>query len=313
MRDDMIDRVPRIVVVGSANVDMIVRVPRLPARGETVLGDAFRTTPGGKGANQAVAARRAGADVAFVGCLGADALGDDLLRSLRDAGVDVSGVTRVPDAATGVALITVDPGGDNTIAVASGANAVLAPSHVERAAEAIAAADVLLLQLESPLDAVEAALAVAARVGTRAVLNPAPVPAQALDRRLLGAVAALTPNRDEAARLAGVANDDPDAAATALLALGVGAAVVTLGADGALVATPGGRHHLPAFPVRAVDSTGAGDVFSGALAVALAEGRPVLDAARFANAAAALSVTRPGAQPSAPPRDAILELVHRHA
>ena len=309
----MADRVPRIVVVGSANVDMIVRVPRLPARGETVLGDAFHTTPGGKGANQAVAARRAGADVAFVGCLGADALGDGLLRSLRDAGVDVSHVTRVPDAATGVALITVDPGGDNTIAVASGANAVLSPSHVERAAGAIAAADVLLLQLESPPDAVEAALGVAARGGTRAVLNPAPAPAQALDRRLLGAVAALTPNRDEAARLAGVADDDPDAAATALLALGVGAAVVTLGADGALVATPGGRHHLPAFAVRAVDSTGAGDVFSGALAVALAEGRGVLDAARFANAAAALSVTRPGAQPSAPPRDEILELVHRHA
>jgi len=309
----MADRVPRIVVVGSANVDMIVRVPRLPARGETVLGDAFHTTPGGKGANQAVAARRAGADVAFVGCLGADALGDGLLRSLRDAGVDVSHVTRVPDAATGVALITVDPGGDNTIAVASGANAVLSPSHVERAAGAIAAADMLLLQLESPPDAVEAALGVAARGGTRAVLNPAPAPARALDRRLLGAVAALTPNRAEAARLAGVADDDPDAAATALLALGVGAAVVTLGADGALVATPGGRHHLPAFAVRAVDSTGAGDVFSGALAVALAEGRPVLDAARFANAAAALSVTRPGAQPSAPPRDEILELVHRHA
>jgi len=309
----MADRVPRIVVVGSANVDMTVRVARLPARGETVLGDALHTAPGGKGANQAVAARRAGGDVTFVGCVGDDALGDTALAALRTDGVDVSHVTRASGAATGVALITVDTSGENTIAVAPGANALLAPHHVERAADVIAAADVLLLQLETPLDAVEAALGIAAHRGTRVVLDPAPAPARPLDRRLLGTVAALTPNRAEAARLVGAERADDetlhDVAAT-LLAAGVGAVIVTLGADGALVATARAMSRLPAFPVRAVDATGAGDVFSGALAVALAEGREILDAARFAGAAAALSVTRLGAQ-AAPHRETILALADR--
>jgi ribokinase len=305
--------VPRVVVVGSANIDMTVRAPRLPAPGETVLGGTFSTAPGGKGANQAVAARRAGGAVAFVGCVGDDPLGDDALRALRAAGVDAGHVARAPGVPTGVALITVDGRGENAIAVAPGANAHLTPAHVEAAAGAIAAADVLLVQLETPLDAVGAALAVAARHGTRAVLNPAPAPEGPLDPRLLGRVAVVTPNRAEAARLAGAAAHRPEDAAAALLAAGAGAAVVTLGGDGALVVTAAGARRLPAYPVPVVDTTGAGDVFSGALAVALAEGRPLLDAARFAGAAAALSVTRPGAQPSAPDRDAVLALVRQPA
>jgi ribokinase len=300
--------VTRIVVVGSANVDMTVRVPRLPDPGETILGDAFYTAAGGKGANQAVAARRAGADVAFVGCVGDDSLAEDALRGLRSAGVTLRHVSRIPDTTTGVALITVDALGENTIAVASGANACLSRAHVALAADAIAAADVLLVQLESPLEAVEAAVAAAAAHGTRVVLNPAPAPDRALDATLLRAVNVLTPNRDEAVRLTGLETERVEDLADALLALGVEAVALTLGREGALVATAEGTERVRAFPVRSVDSTAAGDVFNGALAVALAEGRALLDAARFACAAAALSVKRRGAQPSAPEREEILAL-----
>ena len=305
---------PRIVVVGSANADFTVRVERMPRPGETVLGGAFGQAAGGKGANQAVAAARAGGEVAFVACVGEDALGDQALQGFRDDGIDTAHVARTSEAASGVALIFVDGRGENSIAVAPGANARLTPAHVEKAAGVIAEADVLVVQLEIPLETVQAAVALAARHGTDVVLNPAP--ARPLGADLLRHVAVLTPNEAEAALLTDVEAGSDEAveeAAERLLAEGVGAVMVTLGPRGAYVATPDVRRRVPGFAVEAVDTTAAGDVFNGALAVALAEGRPLAEAAGFANAAAALAVTRQGAQPSAPRRETIEGLLRREA
>ena len=301
---------PRIVVVGSSNTDMVVRVPTLPRPGETVLGGTFFTVRGGKGANQAVAAARAGGTVAMIGCLGDDAFGDETLAALAAEGIAVEGIRRVAGVSSGVALILVDQGGENCIAVASGANALLGPEDVGRRAELLAPDGVLLVQLESPLETVVAAARAAHRAGTRVILNPAP--ARELPDELLALVSVLTPNESEAERLAGIAVHGErglERAASALLARGVGAVVVTLGAAGAYVATAEQRESIPGLQVQARDTTGAGDVFNGALAVALAEGLPVRDAVRFANAAAAISVTRDGAQPAAPFRAEILRLL----
>ncbi len=300
-----------IIVVGSSNTDMVVKVPALPRPGETVLGGAFYTAAGGKGANQAVAAARAGGAVTFVACVGDDAFGAQAVQGFEDDGIDTAYVFKVPAAPSGVALIMVDGSGENSIAVASGANALLRPQHVEQARDVIAGAGVLLAQLETPLETVAAAIELAARHGVRVILNPAP--AQVLDEAILQHVSVLTPNVSEATLLTGLPLDDDasrlDDAATALLSMGVGAVLITLGARGLYMAAPGIREQLPAFLVQPEDTTGAGDVFNGALAVALAEQQPLRDAARFAAAAAALSVTRRGAQPSAPRRDEIVRLL----
>jgi len=299
----------RIVVVGSANTDMVVRVTCLPRPGETVLGGTFFTARGGKGANQAVAAARAGGSVALIACLGGDALGDETLAALAAEGIDVSGVRRMAGTPSGVALILVDQRGENSIAVAPGANASLAPEHAASCAELLSPGDVLLAQLETPLDSVLAAARAASRAGARVLLNPAP--ARDLPDELLALVSVLTPNESEAARLGGMpagAEHGLEEAATALLERGVGAVVITLGAAGAYLATPELRETIPGYRVEARDTTGAGDVFNGALAVGLAEQMPLADAVRFANAAAAISVTRDGAQPAAPHRAQILEL-----
>mgnify|MGYP000695871596 CR=1 FL=1 len=290
-----------IVVVGSSNTDMIVRLERLPRPGETVLGGRFSTAAGGKGANQAVAAARAGGRVAFVGRVGDDAFGREALRGFRRDRLRVSRVARDPRAPSGVALICVAANGENSIAVAPGANARLSAADVRRAAGEFAAGSVLLAQLEIPLAAVRAAVDLAAARGMTVILNPAP--ARPLARGLLRRVNLLTPNETEAEILSGITIKTPaDAvrAAAKLRGMGVGAVVITLGAKGALVADAQGCDWAPGFRVRAVDTTAAGDVFNGALAVALAEGRSLREAVRFANAAAALSVTRLGAQPSAP-------------
>ncbi len=295
---------PRVVVVGSANADMVVRVPQLPLPGETRLGGVFALVPGGKGANQAVAAARLGAAVTFVGCVGADSFGDMLALNLENEGIGTGFVVRDPDAQTGVALITVDETyGENTIVVAPGANAKLSPALVDLAAAAIRDADVVLCQLEIPMETVLFALQTARGAGVTTILNPAP--AQALPGDMLAAVSVLTPNQTEAAQILG-GDYDPSASALMLKHRGVETVLVTLGADGVRLVTADQNLGIPAFPAAHVaDTTAAGDCFNGALAVALGEGQPLEDAVKFANAAASLSVETEGAQPSLPNRLAV--------
>jgi ribokinase len=294
---------PRIVVVGSSNTDMIIGIDHLPQPGETILGGKFSTAPGGKGANQAVAVARAGGEVTFVARVGQDMFGDKAINAFLEDGIHAEYVTRDPVAPSGVAMIFVAKDGQNTIAVASGANALLAPDDVRKAAHAFHGADSVLMQLETPLESVQAAAETAARIKVPVILNPAP--ARKLPVELLRRVSILTPNETEAELLTGISvMNEPSAAQAAelLLAQGVQTVIITLGARGAFLANASVRQLVPGFRVKPVDTTAAGDVFNGALAVALAEGKPLAEAARFSNAAAAISVTRLGAQPSAPRR-----------
>jgi ribokinase len=303
----------RVLVVGSSNTDMVVRVPRLPGPGETVLGGTFALAAGGKGANQAVAAARAGGEVTFIARLGDDLFGEQALAGFAADGLDTRFVTQTPGLASGVALIAVDDRGENSIAVASGANALLSVEDVVRAEESFAAADIVLIQLESPLDAVTAAVRLAGEKRVPVLLNPAP--ACALDDGLLRRVAILTPNEHEAAVLTGLrveSGTDLRHAAVRLRKRGPGTVIMTLGARGVFVADENFEGPLPAFTVHPVDTTAAGDVFNGALAVALAEKTALGKAIRFAQAAAAISVTRPGAQPSAPTRAEIDAFLASH-
>ena len=295
---------PRVVVVGSANTDMVVRVPQLPCPGETLLGSAFALMPGGKGANQAVAAARLGAVVTFVGCVGTDGFGDMLALNLENEGISTQFIVRDPDAPTGVALITVDEKfGENTIVVAPGANARLSPALVDMAAAALRDADVMLCQLEIPLETVLSALQIARSAGVTTILNPAP--AQTISAEMLSLASVLTPNQTEAAQILG-GDYDPSASALMLKRRGVENVVVTLGADGARLVTATENTGIPAFPTEnVIDTTAAGDCFTGALAVALGEGQSLEDAVRFANAAASLCVEAEGAQPSLPNRLAV--------
>ncbi|MFD9907581.1 ribokinase [Streptomyces sp. NPDC059063] len=290
---------PHIVVLGSTNMDLVAYVATAPQRGETVTGREFRTFPGGKGANQAVAAARAGATVSMIGAVGTDAFGTQLRGALDHSGVDTD-LLRTVEGATGTAHIVVDDDGGNAIVVVPGANAALsALSHGDEAL--IASADLLLLQLEVPLEGVLAAAEYARGHGVRTVLTPAP--AQPLPPELLAATDLLIPNEHEAAALTGI--EDPAAAARALLSQ-VPEVVVTLGSAGSLYAARGAEPvTVPAPRVTAVDTTGAGDTFVGALAVALGEGRPTRDALAWASSAAALSVQRPGAATSMPYRTEI--------
>jgi ribokinase len=292
-----------VLVVGSSNTDMIIRVARIPGPGETILGGEFSMAPGGKGANQAVAAARAGGRVTLVARVGDDIFGERALRGFAKDGIDTQFVVKDARAPSGVALIHVDAGGENCISVASGANALLSPEDVRRAGAAFEKANIVLLQLETPDETVRAAAETARARGIPVVLNPAP--ARALDGGLLEAVGVITPNESEAGLIAGLAVDRPEAAAEAariLRGLGPGLVVITMGERGLYASGHGFEGTMPAFRVKAVDTTAAGDVFNGALAVALAEGQRIADALRFASAAAALSVTKPGAQPSAPSR-----------
>ncbi len=293
----------RVLVVGSANVDFTVALARLPVPGETVTGGTLLVNHGGKGANQAVAARRLGAEVRLIASVGEDASGRGIREALGGEGIDVTGVVSTSEALTGTALIVVDAEGRNQIAVAPGANRCLDVETVRRHAAAISWADVVVCQLETPLPTVSWVLAEARRRGVVTILNPAPVPDVVPD--LWRDVDYLTPNEGEAARLGGVAVTDERSAteaARALRARGVGTVIVTLGAEGALLVGADVVARVPARPVTVVDTTAAGDAFSGALAVALAERRAPRAALRFANAAAALACTRRGAQPSLPSR-----------
>ena len=297
---------PRVLVVGSANVDFTVALPRLPRPGETVSEGTLLVARGGKGANQAVAARRLGAEVRLVACVGEDASGRDVRQALTDEGIGVEAIVTTAHAATGTALIVVDAEGRNQIAVAPGANRALTLADVDRRAADFAWAEVVVCSLEIPLATARRALECARRYGALTILNPAPLPDRGLDFLDLGDY--VTPNDGEAARLTGLPLADLDGAATvaaAVHALGSAHAIVTLGAGGAVAAGAGGRVHVPAFEVTAVDTTGAGDAFNGALGVALAERRPMAEAMRFANAAAGLACTVRGAQPSLPTRQQV--------
>jgi ribokinase len=301
---------PRVLVVGSANVDYTVAVARLPAPGETVSEGVLLVNHGGKGANQAVAARRLGADVRLIACVGADAGGRAIQAALAGEGIDAARVHAKDDVATGTALIVVDATGRNQIAVAPGANRALRIEQLRAHRDAFGWAQVVLCQLETPLDIVAAALEEARRCGAVTILNPAPVPTAPLGVWPL--VDYLTPNRGEAERLSGVRGTDAEGVVTGagrLRAKGVGTVVVTLGEDGALACDSQGTMNVPGFSVSAVDTTAAGDAFNAALAVALAEGHTLAEAVRFANAAGALACTRRGAQVSLPTRTDVERLL----
>ena len=290
-----------VLVVGSINADLVVTVPRLPAPGETVTGGRFARHGGGKGANQAVAAARAGAAVRLVGAVGDDAFGEAALAELSGEGIDVSGIARLPDEPTGVALIAVDAAGENLIAVASGANGRVDGGLVAAALDggALAGAGVCLLNFEIPDEGIVAAARAAAAAGARIVLNPAP--ARPLPAALEGLGVLLTPNRGEAAALAGGAEEhDPAAAARLLAARTRAPVIVTLAAEGALLLDGDAWLTVPAPRVEAVDATGAGDAFNGVLAAGLAAGLTVEAAARRAVLAASASVRAPGARGGMP-------------
>ncbi|MEU9122344.1 ribokinase [Streptomyces sp. NPDC048506] len=291
-----------VLVVGSANADLTVRVERRPGAGETVLGTDLVESAGGKGANQAAAAARIGGRTALLARVGGDAYGELLLHAQREAGTDVTPVIVDEAARTGTAMIIVDPDGDNSIVVSPGANAALTPQDVAAAKDTIAASSVVSLQLEIPLESVRAAAAAAEEAGTRVVLNPSPAPATALPPELLAVADPLVVNEHEARQLSGRADGTPAEWAQALRDQGARSVVVTLGGDGALVLDDSGAGEIPGVRVRAVDTTGAGDAFTGALATRLARGDALPEAARFAVRVGAAAVTKPGAQPSYPTR-----------
>jgi ribokinase len=301
----------RVIVVGSSNTDMTVRVPALPAAGQTILGDSFATTPGGKGANQAVAARRAGAEVVLVAAVGDDDLGRQAIERYRREGINVDYVRTVEGVSSGVALIFVSHDGDNMIGVASGANERLSPSDIDRLPEALfRPGEILLAGLEIPIPTAIRAMRRGKANGMTVILNPAPAPSLSAHevKVLLSEADIITPNRVEAIMLAGIRQGEkpePASCARRLLELGPRAVVITIGSEGCLVAHDQEIHHVASPRVQAVDTVGAGDAFNGALAVALAERRPLVEAAAWAVKAAALAVTRPGAQSALPFRDQI--------
>lgn len=291
----------RVCVVGSINVDLVVRTPRLPAPGETILGGPFDRFPGGKGANQAVAAARCGAMVELVGALGEDEHGRAMRGLLEGEGIGTAGVRTVQGVSTGVALITVEDGGENTIVVAVGANASVDAESVKSCTPAIQVADAVLMQLEVPVEGAAAAAHVAREFSTRIVLNAAP--AVAVPPEVMELADVLIVNRIEAAHLcAGDAADAPESLAQRLVHCGVGTVVLTLGAQGAIILDEETLHVIPAFRVNSIDSVGAGDAFCGAFVTALAEGMEIHDAGRFASAAGALATVTSGAIPSLPAR-----------
>lgn len=293
----------KILVIGSSNTDMVICTGHLPLPGETVIGGTFFMNPGGKGANQAVTVARLGGRVSFICKTGSDIFGHQANQLFNEEGIDTSYVFSDTKNPSGVALITVDTDAENCIVVAPGANAHLTPNDLKRSAEAVEAADIILLQLEIPMQTVEAAAAMAYRLGKKVVLNPAP--ASKLSAGLLETLYAITPNETEAEAISGIRITDErtaEEAARKIASMGVCNVIITLGAKGALVFDGEHCEIVPAYKIQAVDTTAAGDVFNGALVVALSEGRTLPEAVRFACKASAISVTRVGAQNSVPYR-----------
>ena len=299
-----------ITVIGSSNTDMIIKVPRIPKPGETILGGKFSTHAGGKGANQAVAAARAGGNVTFVGRVGDDIFGAQALKGLEKEGINIDYIVKDKEAPSGIAEILVAEEGGNSVAVASGANQNLSVYDIIAAKEPILASDIILMQLEIPLKTVEYAAKLAYDNGIRVILNP--TPGQPLPISILKTVTILTPNEYEAEMLTGIKIEDEGAAEDAgkiLMSKGVNKVIITIGKKGALILDSSGSDLVGGFKVNAVDTTVAGDVFNGALAVALAEKNNIWEAVKFSNAAAALSVTKMGAQSSVPRREDIIEFL----
>jgi ribokinase len=290
-----------VVVIGSLNMDLVTRAPRLPRGGETLIGHSFTTVSGGKGANQAVAAARLGAQVAMVGCVGNDDYGVQLRDALLAEQVDCQAVSAVEDS-SGVALIVVDDNSQNAIVIVAGANGAMTPAVIDRFDAVLQAADVVICQLEIPDATVGHALKRARALGKIVILNPAPA-SRPLPADWFAAIDYLIPNESEAAALSGLTVDSlqtAENAASHLIALGAGKVIITLGAEGSLFASGKGFEHFPAPKVKAVDTTAAGDTFVGGFAAALAGGKSEAEAIRYGQIAAALSVTRAGAQPSIP-------------
>ncbi|WP_312240154.1 ribokinase [Pantoea sp.] len=301
----------KLAVLGSINADHILNLAHFPRPGETVIGKQYQIAFGGKGANQAVAAGRAGADIAFIACVGADDTGERIRQQLIMDRIDISSVETIADEATGVAMIFVNGEGENSIGIFAGANAALTPDCVERHQQVIAEASALLMQLESPLESVLSAARIARQHQTQVILNPAP--ATQLSDELLALIDIITPNETEAEIITGIAvksDEDAARAARALHDKGIATVLITLGSRGVWLSEDGNGQAVPGFRVEAVDTIAAGDTFNGAFITARLEGKPVFEAARFAHAAAAIAVTRPGAQPSVPWRaeiDAFLQ------
>lgn len=303
---------PSVVVVGSLHMDLTVKVKSIPHIGETVLGKGFKTSPGGKGANQAIAASRIGCGVTMVGRVGADTFGEKLLENMRKNGVDINYVKKDGRASTGLALIVVDERGNNTIAVASGANMRCCRKDVDEAEKIIRSSDVLLTQLEIPLPVAGYAVKKASRAGVKTILNPAP--AQELPKELLHDIYALTPNKREAELLSGVEIRDlqsGEKAAKKIFDMGVNNVALTLGEKGVIVLTQDGTVHVKGIRVSPVDTTGAGDTFCGALAVAISSGKKLVDAVAYANYAGALATTKMGAQEALPTKREIEKLARK--
>jgi len=291
----------KVVVIGSLNMDLVTRAPRLPRGGETLIGESFATVSGGKGANQAVAAARLGAQVSMVGCVGSDAYGEELRGALLAEQIDCQAVSTVDDS-SGVALIVVDDNSQNAIVIVAGANGALTPEVIDRFDAVLRTADVIICQLEVPDATVGHALKRGRDLGKTVILNPAPA-SRPLPADWYASIDYLIPNESEAAALSGLPVDSlasAETAATRLIAMGAGKVIITLGAQGSLFANGKGFEHFPAQKVRAIDTTAAGDTFVGGFAAALANGKNEADAIRFGQVAAALSVTRAGAQPSIP-------------
>jgi ribokinase len=297
-----------ILVIGSLNADLVVRAPRFPAPGETIQGQDLATLPGGKGANQAVAAARLGANVAMTGRVGKDSFGSALIENLKQNHVDVTHVVRDDVAATGTAVIVVDSQGQNSIVLSPGANGKVTSADVEP--DSFSDAKLLLLQLEIPLETVLSAARYAKEKGLRVLLNPAP--ACLLPDELIALADFVLPNESELSLLTGQAVSDVRSAETAgraLVAREAKNVIVTLGANGALIVNKDGAKHVPSFNVRVVDTTAAGDAFIGGFAVALLHGKPLEDAVQYACACGALAVTKFGAQPSLPTAEEVEELL----
>ncbi|PWE42682.1 ribokinase [Pseudomonas prosekii] len=291
----------KVVVIGSLNMDLVTRAPRLPRGGETLIGQSFSTVSGGKGANQAVAAARLGAEVSMVGCIGSDAYGQQLRNALLAEQIDCDAISIV-DGSSGVALIVVDDNSQNAIVIVAGANGALTPGVIDRFDSVLQAADVIICQLEVPDATVGHALKRGRELGKTVILNPAPA-SRPLPADWYAAIDYLIPNESEAAALSGLPVDSletAETAATRLIGMGAGKVIITLGAQGSLFADGQGFQHFPAPQVHAVDTTAAGDTFVGGFAAALASGQSEAEAIRFGQVAAALSVTRAGAQPSIP-------------
>ena len=300
----------KIIVIGSCNTDMVIKADRLPIPGETVIGGTFFMNPGGKGANQAVAAARLGGKVSFISKTGNDVFGKQSIELYNTEGINTNYISSDENSPSGIALITVDSHGENCIVVASGANALLSPEDIESARAEIETGAIVLMQLEIPIETVEYAAELANKKNIKVILNPAP--ARALSDKLIKSLYIITPNESEAEILSGIKVKDWESAkkaAKVIHAKGANIVVITLGSKGSLIYENDEYHHVEALKVDAVDTTAAGDTFSGTLCVGLSEGKSIIDAVKLATNACAVTVTRMGAQSAIPYRKELLELV----